>query len=133
MSVSVRWLDDAAKNAVILEFEGEWEWNDFHATIQTSHQMIESVDYGVDLIVHHKANKAERTPMAHFQKAIKHQPDNLRQVILVNPNAHPNFIKFLQALAKVFEKMRLAGTPTKFVSSLEEARLLVEQRQDATV
>lgn len=133
MSVSVRWLDDHTRTAVLLEFDGEWNWNDFHTVINTSHNMIASVPHGVDLIVHHKANKEARNPMVHFQKAIRNQPDNLRQVILINENTSVIFIKFLQSLASVMERMRLAGTPTKFAFSLEEARKMVNQRDNAMV
>lgn len=135
MSVSVRWLDEDTRKSVLLEFDGDWNWNDFHAVVRSSHQMIASMPYPVDLIVHHKENKEARSPMVHFQKAIKNQPKNLRQVILVNENGSVVFIKFLQSLAMIMEKLRLAGTPTRFVSNLNEARKLVNssnQREDAT-
>jgi hypothetical protein len=133
MSVSVRWLDDHTRTAVLLEFDGDWSWNDFHMVVNVCHEMIRSMPHGVDMVVHHKANKEARNPMVHFQKAMRNQPDNLRQVILINENASPVFIRFLQSLAGVMERMRLSKTPTKFAFSLEEARKMVNQRDSAMV
>jgi hypothetical protein len=133
MSVAVQWLDEESRRAVLLEFDGDWNWNDFHAVVQQSHQMIGSMPYPVDLVVHHKANKEARNPMVHFQKAIKNQPKNLRQVILVNENASVVFIRFLQSIAHLLEKLRLAGTPTRFVSTLDEARTLVNSSNATAV
>ena len=57
MSIHVVWYD-TEKTIIVWEFDGEWEWRDYHAAINTAVVMIKSVDHIVDSIMDLRRNRA---------------------------------------------------------------------------
>ena len=57
MGIRVVWYD-AEKTIIVWEFDGEWEWQDYHAAINTAVVMIKSVDHVVDSIMDLRRNRA---------------------------------------------------------------------------
>ena len=115
MSAQVTWFDQATQDAVLITFDGDWTWNDFHAAVRKSHEIVATVSHPVDLIVHHAVKQQARAPLAHFEKAMRDAPPNVRSVILI------------------MERMRLMRVPTQFATSLEEAGELVKKKRQTSV
>lgn len=56
MGIHVVWYD-TDKTIIVWEFDGEWEWRDYHAAINTAVVMIKSVDHIVDSIMDLRHNR----------------------------------------------------------------------------
>ena len=57
MGIHVVWYD-AEKTIIVWEFDGVWEWHDYHAAINTAVVMIKSVNHVVDSIMDLRRNRS---------------------------------------------------------------------------
>jgi hypothetical protein len=57
MGINVVWYD-AEKTIIVWKFEGDWDWRDYHAAINTAVVMIKSVDHIVDSVMDLQHNRS---------------------------------------------------------------------------
>jgi hypothetical protein len=57
MGIRVVWYD-TAKTIIVWEFNGEWDWQDYHAAINTAVVMIKGVNHIVDSIMDLRNNRS---------------------------------------------------------------------------
>jgi hypothetical protein len=57
MPIHVVWYDET-KTIIVWEFDGAWEWQDYHAAINTAVVMIKSVNHVVDSIMDVRRNRS---------------------------------------------------------------------------
>jgi hypothetical protein len=123
MPAKVKWESDE-RLAVLMEFEGECTFPEFHEASAQAHNLIRSVSHKVDLIVWHKGTFPPGNLMLHFKAAMKDQPANIGHVVVINPKMKPFLIK----LADVFSKVFPAKSPIKVVNTLDDAHAVLVKR-----
>jgi hypothetical protein len=130
MTITTHWYNEA-QSIVLTEFDGKWSWDDFHDAVHEAHELIASVPHTVDLVMFHKVDPPVGNPMMHFHRAMEDQPNNIGQVIIVNPKISPAGKKFMSILANVLGKWFPSKRQVLIVDSLDDATTLVIQGQMA--
>ncbi|MBZ0285808.1 MAG: hypothetical protein K8L97_34080 [Anaerolineae bacterium] len=57
MPILVKWYDDSRQIA-LWEFEGQWQWRDYHAAINTAVVLLKTVENTVDSIIDLSRNES---------------------------------------------------------------------------
>lgn len=127
MSSSADWVSPE-HNRLLLQFEGQFDWPEFHTAIQQAHRMIMSVPQPVDLIIVDKAGLPKGNALAHFREAFKQQPPNMGLVVIVPKEDRTATTAFMRRLANVLAKVFPTKSELIFVDSLVQAHALLDRR-----
>jgi hypothetical protein len=118
----MRWEGD---DTIIADFNQAWTWEDFYATVRQMHAEITLKAHTVHMVIVHGAPFPAGNPLRNFQAAIKDQPRNVGQVIVVPHEIASPFQSFMLALVSVVEKINPTKGKIRMVRSLDEARQLI--------
>jgi hypothetical protein len=121
VSIEAVWLDET-KTAVIYTFTAGWTWNDFTQRNKLVSEMLDTVNYKVDIILDFTVRTVPPpNALSNFQRLVKGSHPNRGRLILVGGRL------LFRAIAGQF--IKLSGKLSQqilMVETLEEARKLVE-------
>lgn len=129
MAIVTLW-DNRDKTAVRLEFESEWKVADLESAIQTTDELIGSVEHQVDIIIDIEGASLPKDFMS------------LAKQLLANPQPRPNegnrvivganniVRSGYSAIQKAFGE-KLAGREVLFAANLGEARAMLRNLRTA--
>ena len=115
---NVYWYRD---HIVLIQFNDETNWNDFHRCVRAAHELAATVDHEVSIVVRTGIGMPTGNPMVNFRKVFDSQPKNVRQLVIVAEKQNSALQAFLKRLAMVIQKLIPSSSTVVFVSSLEEA------------
>src|SRR5690242_19932762 len=98
MTTTVNWLSED-KTCILIEFDGQVTWHEFHTSISQAHQMIASVQQTVHIIIWDHVGLPPGNPMVHFRSAVQRQPANTGKVIVVPVQGKSAVTSFVKQLA----------------------------------
>ena len=119
MSVKVLW-DNPEHTAVCFVFEQPWNWHELQAARTQQHQMLNSVDHTVHVIMDFtRSSILPRNPIARLKSVSENRPTNTGMIVLVGASA------FIQTIAQLYR--RLYGGSLRFaaVSTRDEAHEVI--------
>lgn len=128
MAIQVVW-DNPEKKIIRYIYDGRWTWEDLARAREIVHEMLDTVDYRVGIIV--DVHKSTMLPNGALTRA--------RQMARVTPKSHKNegstvivgADTLIRSLFEMFRKIysTLSGNiAVTFVSSLDEAREILSKR-----
>lgn len=130
MAMTVEW-DNDAKTILCLCYEARWDWDDFTAAEAAMQRLLDSVDHPVDLIF--DVSSGSFPPpgaMARFREVTDNPHPNVRYLVFVGPGL---VVRFLQSLIRIMNALygdSFNIPPFSFTESMNEARLLLQTRNN---
>jgi hypothetical protein len=126
MSIKVSW-DNEAKTIIRYDFEGDWNWEEFHVAAQEAFKLTRSVEHTVDTISNFlPGTRLPANAFLQFRRAMVDAPKN-RGVTAIAGNS-----SFITRMVSVFSKVnKRLGERLVVVASLEEARKVLAERRKA--
>src|SRR5690349_19498339 len=104
MKYAMSWFD-ASQQVLILQFQDEITWDDFHITIEKAHAQIQTQNHPVDLLLWYKTGRLPRgNPVVQFQSVVKRQPQNTGRIVVINPELNTGLGKYILLIAKMMQK-----------------------------
>lgn len=126
MAISVSW-DDDQHTIVRWVFGAGWTWDDFSTAQQMSNQLIESVDYSVDIIGDlSNTSGLPANALTAYRGFVDWTASNLDMIVLVGAG------RFVKAMVSVFVKVmpgKAPGTHFVFADTLDRAYALIAEHQ----
>jgi len=124
MTVKVSW-DNEIKTTIRYDFEGEWNWAEFHAAAQQAFALTRSVEHTVDTISNFlPGTRLPANAFLQFRRAMVDAPKN-RGITVIAGNS-----SFITMMVSVFSKVnKQLGKRLMVVSSLQEARKVLAERR----
>jgi hypothetical protein len=131
MTITSTWYDEE-KTIVLLEYRGEWTWEEYYNATEVAHLMMQTVPHRVDMITHRTDKLALRTPGAaitHWQRAIKAAPKNMGIIVAVPDNM------FISTYASLMQKILGVGFENRIhcAQTIEAALNVIETHKSKTV
>lgn len=125
MGIVVSWYD-ADKTIMIWEFQGEWEWQDYHQAINQGVVMLKSVDHMVDSIMDLTHNRS-LPPNAVLQgkRWFMVAPNNFGVTVVANAN------RLIQSIATTIGSVyKNFGSKIMMARTVDDAvRIIDEQKR----
>ena len=126
MSISVVW-DNPEHTIIRYIYNGQWSLDNFYQALNESHQMMDSVDYRVGLIIDMENSKlVPNGVLSHGKNVSMRKHPNQGKSIIVGAGG------LVRTLFDVYRKVyrtTFDDTAYHFVTSLDEARSLLLQHQ----
>lgn len=116
MSINVTW-DNDNRTAIRLDFNGQWNWEEYDDAIDSAYFMIAEVGHKVNIITNlsRDAMLPVDESVRHFQRALRQMPSNVGLTVTSGGNS------FSRKVFSSFQRTLLA-------SSLGEARAILANR-----
>ena len=127
-AIEIAW-DSEAKNYIIVNFKEDWTWEQFHAAVRQMHEMVRSVNYTVDMVMWHQAKFPQGNLLSNFRSAVRDQPKNTGQIIIVPLITRSPIISFMKTLANALEQIYPERSKILMVDSMDEAKLILIRRE----
>ena len=97
MSIRVSWVDDS-RAALLRDFDGVWNWEDFYTSQEEAIAMLNSVEHVVNQIFDFsKTHSLPPNALSHLGNSARNMPDNRGASIVVTDS------RFYQAMYRVLE------------------------------
>ena len=121
MAIAMTWAEYELP-LIYCEFEGTWNWNDFHRSAIEGIQMIQSVQPNVNVIVNglRSLGMPPGSPFPHLGKMLRHLPPNVGLLIIVTERAFTQ--KAMAIMAKMYDMQEQICT----VNTLDEAERIID-------
>lgn len=108
-----------------VELHKSWTWADFHNIIRKAHDMINTVNQEVSLVVWYQDQPPAGDVLSHFKSVEEHQPANLARTIVIVPDSR--ILSFLTNLSRMVIRVSPdAMSKLQFVRSVEAAKTLLQ-------
>ncbi len=122
MGIQTKWYDDTHQ-AIVREFDRQWTWEDFYASQQVVHEMLQSVPYDVHQIIDFSASQTlPSNILTHIGKSERNMPKNRGKSIVVIQS--PLYQTMYNILTKVFPSI---VTRVVLVKTREEAEEILHK------
>lgn len=125
MGISVEW-DNAEKTIVLIAFDPAWTWKDVQTVDTRAIVMYDSVGHIVDVIADISHSKLVSTGFLSYIRSLLTTEWHPHVGIAIVVGASPSVRALFNAAALVARKPL---DRIRFAQSLDEARLLIEQRR----
>jgi hypothetical protein len=95
MNSKLQWGYD---NSLMLwiELYKSWTWADFHNVIRKAHEMINTVNQEVSLVVWYQDQPPAGDMLSHFKSVEEHQPANLARTIVIECRNYSLYVPLKQ-------------------------------------
>jgi len=126
MSIHVKWFN-TSKTIILQEYHTPWNWKMYHNAAKEIDQMLDSVNYPVDVIVDFSDGAVlPAKALSHFRRAVMDIHPNRGLVILVGMNP------YLAALQDVLQQMVPHSTArSRIAETLDEAIAIINAEGSA--
>ena len=120
MPIQVKWFN-TSKTIILQSYHTPWTWDNYHASAKEIDQMLDSVDYPVDLIVDFSDGAVlPAKALSHFRRAVMDIHPNRGLVVMVGMNP------YLAALQNVLEQMvPHSAARSRIAETLDEAIAII--------
>ena len=127
MPVKATW-EDEEKTIIRHTYSGEWDWDEFNASVSKIETMLDGIDYKVDFIAYLEDLALPKDALANYPKIAQAAPfTHLNADLLVVVTGAG---RFAEAMAGVFGKVfKQSGGKFRIVPTLEEAYEAIAERQ----
>lgn len=128
MPIHTRWFD-AGRTIILIEFVSPWNWEELYAAVEKNYQMIESVNYVVDVLQDWRAHRLTNVNTLlhmHRMAEIRH----VRTGVSVAAGASSVFMMMWRAVQKVAPTL-VSQLNVYFAPTLEEGVALLREIQRA--
>lgn len=129
MGIMTLW-DNREKTAVRLEFESEWKVADLEAAIQTTDELISSVEHQVDIIVDIEGANLPKDFMSLAKQLLANPQPRVNEGNRVVVGATNIVRSGYTAIQKAFGE-KIAGREVLFAANLGEARAMLRNLRPA--
>ncbi|MCA0458964.1 MAG: hypothetical protein LCI00_33755 [Chloroflexi bacterium] len=126
MGISVVW-DNPERTIIRFIYNGQWSLDNFYQALNESHQMMDSVDFRVGIIIDMENSKlVPNGVLSHGKNVSMRKHQNQGKSVIVGAGG------LVRTLFDVYRKVYRTSfddTAYHFVSNLDEARTLLLQQQ----
>ena len=124
MPVTPKWKDDR-KTTIVITYQSQWTWDEFHDAVGATNTLMDSVDYPV-VLIHDTSHGGMLPPgnvVAHGQSAITNFSNNLALiVVVVNSTLIRTFLSIVISMNPAGR-----GDKIKMAPTLEKANAIAEE------
>ena len=126
MPIDVNW-DDDAQTVIRYEFWSPWTWNEYRQAIDRAWELAGSVSHPTDTITDMSASRLLPEGLfRNVKQSVVEIPESTQTVVLVGGGL------FVETMLNVIKSVyRNAASKFFVVETVEEARVLIQQRREA--